>query len=264
MKINKLLSGMVVAGLLTANVVWSAANNDAMTPQQKKQIESIVREYLIQNPEVVVESLQVFQNKQMQEARQTAKKTQDNSVKFANQLFHQSTDPIAGNPSGAVTVVEFFDYQCPHCIEMAKTMDEVIKTDKNLRVVLKEFPIRGPMSEFAARAALASQKQGKYVEFHNALMVSTQQPLTESIIFDIAKSVGLNTDQLKKDMGDKSVDAQIKANYKLAQDLQLMGTPVLFVAKSTISSTSPAEAIIFIPGRVEEPQLIEVINKVNK
>lgn len=262
MKMNNMI-GLGLACLLTSSVAISAETPaDTTTPVQKKQIEGVVRDYIMQNPEIVIQSLQGYQQKQIAEQSKKFENIQKNTPKYANELFHQTSDPIAGNPKGAVTVVEFFDYQCPHCIDMTATLDNVLKTNPNVKVVLKEFPIRGPMSEVATKAALAANKQGKYFPFHLALMSSKTEPLTENVIYDIAKSSGLNVDQLKKDMKDPSIDQQIKTNYKLAKDLEIMFTPVFFIAKSDVSTTSKPEAFVFIPGQVSAEQLADVLKKI--
>lgn len=260
MKLNKILIGLAFSSFILNGATYAATNLDNA---QKKQIEAVVHDYLLKNPEVLVKSLDNYQQKQMNQAQETFKKIQDTSPKYANRLFHQAIDPIAGNPNGTITLVQFADYQCPHCIEMTPVIDSLIKKNKNIRVVFKEFPIRGPISEFATKAALAAQKQGKYYEFHNALMNSKIEPLTEAAIFDLAKSTGLNVDQLKKDMNDQAVAQQITNNYQLAKDMGLMWTPVIFVAKSNVSPNSKSTEIMFIPGQVTEAQITDVINKLD-
>jgi protein-disulfide isomerase len=249
MKTNQLIN-LVLAFALTSSVAIGAptskTSNDSANSLQKKQVESIVHDYVIQNPEIIIQSLQGYQQKQIAEQTQKFEKIQQNAPKFANQLFHQSTDPVAGNPNGAITLVEFFDYQCPHCIDMTATLDGLIKANPNLRVVLKEFPIRGAMSELATRSALAAQKQ-----------------LTENTIYDLAKEAGLNVDQLKIDMKSKAVDQQIKNNYQLAKDLEIMFTPVLFIAKSNVTTNTKPEEIIFIPGQVSAAQLTSALKKIS-
>lgn len=259
----KLLAGVILSGVFLQGTGFAANTTNNIGPAQKKQVEGIVHDYLISNPEVVVQSLEAYQRKQMDETKKTFVKIQDASPKFADRLFHQAGDPIGGNPQGKITVVEFSDYQCPHCIEMSAILDDLIKKNNNIRVVFKEFPIRGPISEMAAHAALAAQKQGKYYEFHSALMQSKTEPLTEEAIFDIAKSVGLNVDQLKTDMKDKAVDQKIQSNYDLAKEMELIWTPILFVAKSDVTNNAKADAIVFIPGRVEPAQLNKEIEKVS-
>lgn len=254
MKTSLKVLGIAIASILSISAVAQTMD--------KKQVEGVVHDYILQNPDVVVQSLQSYQQKQMEQTQKTFQKIQETAPKFADRIFHQASDPIAGNPNGTITLVEFSDYQCPHCIDMAPVVDNLIKKNSNLRVVMKEFPIRGPLSETAAKAALAAQKQGKYFEFHNALMKSKTEPLTEDSIYSIAQSAGLDVNKLKADMKDKSVDQQIKNNYKLAQDLQLIYTPVFFIAKSNINAKSSPDDVIFIPGGVGEDQLNAAITKI--
>ena len=230
-------------------------------PTDKKQVESIVKDYILQNPDVLVQSLQNYQQKQMEQTQQSFKKIQETAPQYADRIFHQANDPIGGNPKGTITLVEFSDYQCPHCVDMAPVVDNLIKNNPNLRVVFKEFPIRGPISEFAAKAALAAQKQGKYLDFHNGLMKSKTEPLTEDAIYKIAQSIGLDVNKLKADIKDNSVDQQIKGTYKLAQDLKIIYTPVFFIAKTDVNAKSGPNAVVFIPGGVTEDQINDAISK---
>jgi len=216
-----------------------------------------VHDYLLQNPQVIVEVLQILQRKQFEQAEQTVKKTQETAGQFAKPLFHEAGDPVAGNANGKISIVEFFDYQCPHCVDMAPVMSEVIKANPDVRVIYKEFPIRGPVSEFAARAALAANKQGKYVELSHALL-TTQQPLTQESILEIAKKTGLDMDKLKTEMNSEAVSNQIKATIKLAQDLKLFGTPAFFIGKTT------GTAINYVPGQMNQKQLQDAIDSANK
>ena len=261
MKLTRIVASLAAAGLMTATLAAQAAD---MSMGQKKQVQDVVREYLMQNPDVIIQALQGYQQKQMEEAKKTIQKTQDNSPQFVDALFHQANDAMAGNPQGKITVVEFFDYQCPHCVDMTPVIDSLIKSNPQVKVVFKEFPIRGPISEFASRAALAAKEQGKYFQFHVGLMNSKQEPLTQDAILSIAKSVGLDVEKLKAAMKSDNVEQQLKANYKLAQQLQLIGTPAFFVAKSDVSKTSPSTAIVFLPGQVDAAQMSQAIDKVSK
>jgi len=233
------------------------AANDSMQDE-------MIHNYIMKHPEVLVASLELYQQKQIDQTKQTFEKIQNTSPKYADRLFHQANDPVGGNPNGKITIVEFSDYQCPHCIEMNSVLDDLVKKNNDIRIVFKEFPIRGPNSELATRAAFAAQKQGKYYEFHNALMQSKAQPLTENIILNIAKTIGLNVDQLKKDMKDSTIDQKIKTNYQLAKDMQLMWTPIFFIAKTNVTNSAKPQQIIFIPGRVEAAQIQEAISQVDK
>jgi protein-disulfide isomerase len=240
----------------TTTTTNKAAAN--VSPAERAKIESIVHDYLLSKPEVLVEALQVLQRKQYEQAEQTIKNTQLTAPQFANALFHQPTDPVVGNPKGKVTVVEFFDYQCPHCVDMAPVISAILKSNPDLRIVFKEFPIRGPISNFASRAALAANLQGKYYEFSHAILTAPQ-PLTQDAIYQIAKAQGLNVDQLKKDMGDTKVNDQLKGNTKLAQDLKLFGTPAFFIGKTDNNST-----ITYVPGQMNQQQMQDMIDKASK
>jgi protein-disulfide isomerase len=260
-KVNHVLKTVAIACIAAFSVNAASAAN-SMSSTQKQQVEGVVHDYLVKNPDVVIQALQTYQQKQMDQARKTMEKTQLNAPKFAQDLFHDAASPSIGNPTGKVTVVEFFDYQCPHCTEMAPVMDSLIKSNPDVRIVFKEFPIRGPASEAAAKAALAANMQGKYFELHKALMAS-HKVLTEEDIMQIAKTVGLNVDKLKTDMSSDAVSKQLKANYKLAQSLELMGTPAIFVAKSDVTDKSPSAAVTFIPGQVDQAQLDSVVKKIS-
>jgi protein-disulfide isomerase len=260
-KLARIVATLAAVGLVMVNVSAQAAD---MPAEQKKQVQDVVRDYLVQNPEVIIQALQNYQQKQMDQTKKTIQKTQDNSPQFVQPLFHTATDPVAGNPQGKITVVEFFDYQCPHCVDMTPVIEGLIKNNPNVKVVFKEFPIRGPISDLASRAALAAKEQGKYFELHKAMMESKQEPLTEEAIYNLAKTVGLDVAKLKVAMKSSNVDQQLKANYKLAEQLQLIGTPAFFIAKSDVTPASSSNAILFIPGQVDANQLNQAIDKISK
>ena len=221
------------------------------TPAQSKQVEQIVHEYLLSNPQILIQMSEALQKQQMTKMERKAKSA---ISKHAHQIFDDPNSPIAGNPKGTVTLVEFFDYQCAHCKAMGSIIKNLIAKNKNLRVVFKEFPIFGPNSTYASEAALASTKQGKYLAFHNALLKAKQQ-LSKSEVMSIAKTVTLNVTTLQKDMANKTFSTQIKANQKLAQDLGLIGTPAFVVSNQDGTQT------FFYPGATDEATLQNLINK---
>ena len=231
-----------------------AKSNENVSPQEKAKIEKVVHDYLISKPEVLMEAMQVLQQRQFEQAEQTVKETKQVVSRFANPLFHQPNDPVVGDPQGPVTVVEFFDYQCSHCIEMAPIISDLIQANPKVRFIFKEFPIRGPMSELAARAALAANKQGKYFAFSHALLTANKT-LSQDVIDDVAEKSGVNVAQMKKDMNDPSITQQLKDNMKLAQDLKLFGTPAFFVGKTE------GKSIDYIPGELSQAQLQQLIDK---
>lgn len=244
----------LVLSLTCASSAIFAQGNTQFNPAQTKEIEQIVHDYLVKNPQVLIEASQALQQQQMAQMQKTASKAITANIK---DLFNNPASPVIGNPNGDVTVVEFMDYQCPHCKEMSPVLDTLVKGDSNLRVVFKELPIFGPTSEFAAKAALASQKQGKYAAFHVALM-KDQNPLAKDEVLKIAKEVGLDIDKLSKDVSDPVIDQQLKDNYKLAQQLGLVGTPAFVIANRQGTNTA------FIPGSTSQQGLQQAIAQVRK
>src|SRR3990167_4550903 len=242
---------LMTAAMIPALALSTSAALAAFSDSQQKEIQGVVDNYLKNNPQTIISALQGFQQKQMQEAEKTIKDTQKSAGQYVKALFHTANDPLGGNPNGTVTVVEFFDYQCAHCVTMAPVISDAMKGNTNVRFIFKEFPIRGPLSDFAARAALAANMQGKYMPFHDALLKASQ-PYTKESILAVAKSVGLNVEQLQKDMDSASVQDQIKANMKLAQDLKLLGTPAFFIGKTDATASSN---ISYIPGQMDINQL---------
>jgi len=215
------LLALPVAALALSAVAPAHAQSASFDGNQKAAIEKIVRDYLMEHPEVILQAVDAMQERQKTaEAEQARKALTENK----QELLRNPADPVIGNPQGDVTVVEFFDYQCGYCKAVQADTQSLIKGDPKLRFVLKEFPILGPASLVASKAALASRGQGKYVEFHNALMAQRGQ-LDEAVIMRLAKSVGLDTDRLKKDMESPDVLKVIAANQALAEKLSIRGTP---------------------------------------
>nr|WP_238400494.1 DsbA family protein [Legionella bononiensis] len=232
------------------------ATTTPMSDAQKKEIEKIVHDYLVSNPEVLLEASQALQQKQQQNMQQQA---QSAILENADQLF-QSKLTTVGNAKGSVTIVEFFDYQCIHCKKMSPIIDSLVKKDSGLRVIYKEFPIFGKSSEMASRAALAAGMQGKYQPMHEALL-KIEKRLDDQLVMDAAKSLGLNMDKLKKDMDSKDVTDILEANRQLAEKLHLMGTPAFIVASTPDGKFKTGTEPSFIPGAASEESLQELIKK---
>ncbi|MGI8658256.1 MAG: DsbA family protein [Candidatus Limnocylindria bacterium] len=199
-------------------------------PAELDPFEQRVREYLLKNPEVIMEALQLLQERQRAAEAENFKRT---IAERSDEILNDPAAPVGGNSEGDVTLVEFFDYNCPYCRRVAPTVSDLEEADPDLRIVYKEFPILGPGSEFAARAALASGKQGKYVPFHNALMRADEQ-VTEDTVMEIARQVGLDTEQLKADMQDPEIEEAITRNLQLADALQITGTPSFVIGQQIV------------------------------
>lgn len=155
----------------------------------------------------------------------------------ASALLRDPGSPVLGNPQGDVTLVKFTDYQCTYCKAADPRIEKLIADDPKVRVVVKEFPVLGPVSLVAAKAALASQKQGKYAAYHQAMM-AYRGKLTDADIFAMAGKVGLNVDKLKADMESPEVTDQIIATFDLARALKISLTPGYIVNATVLSGVS--------------------------
>ena len=214
----------------------------------KKKIEKIIREYLIENPEVLEEAIRALRTKR--EAKRLAA-AQTSILRNRKQIYEDPDDPVGGNPNGDVTIVEFFDYRCGFCKRVAPVVNEALAKDKNIRIVYKEFPVLGPNSILAARAALASRAQGKYHTFHKALM-KAKISYDEASIMKIADTVGIDTARLKKDMQAPGIQAQIAKTRALARSLGIRGTPAFVVGEQ------------LFPGALSSAQLARMIQMARK
>lgn len=252
----KLTNLLAVGALATAMASPAIMAANAMSPEQQKEVEKVVHDYLVNNPEVLVEASQALQQKQQQTMQQQAKAA---ILENASQLFDGKI-AVSGNPKGKVTLVEFFDYQCIHCKKMAPTIGELIKKDSNLRVVYKEFPIFGKSSEMASKAALAAGMQGKYQQMHDALFKADKR-LDNQVIMSTAKSIGLNMQKFEQDMASQEVLNQLQANRELAEKMHLMGTPAFVVASTPAGQFNAKSEPAFIPGAASVDVLQELIKK---
>jgi protein-disulfide isomerase len=188
------------------------------------------REYLLANPEILVEALRQFEERQQVTE---ANELQTVIAERRDEIFADPGSPVAGNRNGDVTLVEFFDYNCPYCRKAAPQIQQAIKDDPDLKLVFKEWPILGPGSEFAAKAALASQRHGKYDVFHKGLMAFPGR-VSEASTMTVAEQVGLDLERLKRDMEDPAIMAMIERNRALANDLRINGTPSFVVGDQII------------------------------
>lgn len=192
---------------------------------QQEAIEKIVHDYIVKNPEVLIEAMNELDAKQ---AAADKKKQGDAIAKYHKQIFEDPTSYVAGNPKGDVTIVEFFDYNCGFCKRTFAPLMNTLKDDGNIRLILKEFPILGPTSVIATKAAMAAKKQGKYFEMHKALYMH-KGSLDEASIMDLAKAVGIDTVKLRQDMKDPAIQKTIDSDEKLASELGVTGTPSFII-----------------------------------
>ena len=217
---------------------WPIAHPDDM--------QKAVKVAIMADPAMLQEAYGALQ--QRQQAAQMAKAKEQIAARH-DDLFAKSGDPVVGpagpGGEGVVTLVEFFDYECPFCKRVAPELEKLVANDPKVRVVYKEFPILGPVSVIAAKAALAAQAQGKYEPFHNALLADAtkEHELTEAHIIEIAKNAGVDLDRLKADVANPDLDLRINANRQLAQALGITGTPGLIVGDSLAPGALPYDRL---------------------
>lgn len=230
--VKKLMVSAIAIAVMAGSAPAQAAEatKAPFTEDQKAALEDFVRDFIMNNPEVLIESV----NKM----REAEVKKQDEDAKVALQtkkdfLYNNPQLPSVGNPKADITVVEFFDYNCGYCKHALESVKKNIEADKNLRFVFIDLPILSPQSEAAAKWALAANKQGKYWEYYQALLESSA-PKTDENLADIAKSVGLDVEKLKKDAAGDDIATLLAANHEAARALNVSGTPAFVIGDQII------------------------------
>lgn len=221
---------VVFSGLVLSGCASTGNESKASAALSQDVSDAAVERYIRAHPEVIEQSLQALEVKREAELRDRQKTA---LATRQDELLHDPTSPVSGNLKGEITVVEFYDYRCGYCKRAASAVTELQKVDPRVRVVYKDFPILGESSELAAKAALASQAQGKHQVFHEALLAS-HGDMTKDEIFKIAVSVGLNVKRLETDMASPKWQAVIHKNRALAQELGISGTPGFIVGNELV------------------------------
>lgn len=238
------LAGMFLFAMASL-FFWPQQLNAQTAAPDKAAAKQMIREVLEENPEILMEALDNLRKK-MEAADAPGKR--EALSKLRKELENDPGTFIAGNPQGDVTVVEFFDYRCGYCKRAQPIVQQLLKQDGRIRLALKEFPILGPESVIASRAAIAAMSQEKYATFHEALMAA-QGALTESRVMRIAAENGLDEARLRQDMEDPKVKKIISRNHELAGSLGISGTPS-FIIGDTLA-----------PGFVELEELKKLVDE---
>lgn len=212
----------LAAALAVTLALGAPAPAQEMTPEEVKRL---ALEAILENPEIVMQAVELLR---AQEEAAQAEATTAAIADLRTALEQDPDAPVLGNPEGDVAVVEFFDYNCPYCKRAATEVKGLIEADSDIRVVYREWPILGEGSVVAARAALAAREQGKYEEFHWALM-EHQARKDEAAVMQIAERVGLDVEKLRADMESDAVDRHIAQSMALAQSLGFTGTPAFVI-----------------------------------
>jgi protein-disulfide isomerase len=221
------------------------------TTASDEEFERRVADYLANNPEVIADAFEEYAQRQGGSAdiSQAPNLTTGHGgpartprAERERELFEDAGSPVRGNANGDVTLVEFFDYNCPYCRRLLTTLEDLQEANPRLRIVYKEFPILSDNSRFAARAALAARKQDKYFEFHDALM-STGGILTPEVVIEVAREVGISIRRLRRDINDPEIQAIIDRNLALAQSLRITGTPSFVVGDRVFRGAADGETL---------------------
>lgn len=233
-----LLACFALAGLVS--VTAGAAEAPAVTDAQRAGIESVVHDYLLKHPEIIIQAVEAYQANIQADKDKAAK---DALAKRMPDLLHDPATQVMGNANSDCTIVEFFDNQCPYCQANEPEIQKLLKDDPKIKLVLKEFPILGPVSLVASKAALASVKQGKYPQFHAALLAHKGHYDKAALVDEIAKSVGLDLDKLHKDMDSPEIQAEIDKNLDLGRALDINGTPGFVIGDQIVGGASSVEEL---------------------
>jgi protein-disulfide isomerase len=216
-------------------------------PLTKAELETTIRAYLLEHPEILIEMSQTLKTRQAAAQRE---QSQAAMTSKRAELVADATSPVAGKAKdgdGIVTIVEFFDYRCGYCKKVNPMVRKLVEEDPNIRVVFKEFPILGPESTTAALAALAAHDQGGYLEFHRALMSTGDMSMAS--LERVASGAGLDLERWKKDMAKPEHQATLARNQELGAALAIQATPA-FVIGSEI-----------VPGALDESTFRQLIAK---
>lgn len=213
----------------------------------KAAMEKIIHDYLMDHPEVIIESVQKFQERQQAEQ---SNRNKDLIASLNKTLAKDDNVPHTGNTKGDVTIIEFFDYNCGYCKKVFPMMQALVQEDKNIRYVFIELPILAESSRTGALAALAIWKIApeKYFEFHAAMM-SSRGGLNDEKIMSMIEKVGLDVAAIKKEMGNPAHDATLKSNHMLAESLGVNGTPAFIIGDE------------LVPGALSEGHMLALVKK---
>ncbi|MBL6850986.1 MAG: DsbA family protein [Alphaproteobacteria bacterium] len=234
-KIQILFKILSILSLITILVFPLHANEI-----NEKKIENVIENFLIKNPQLLRSILDNYKDKIESEKKINAIKSLE-LLKNPG-IFQEKAD---------VTIYEFFDYNCGYCKSVVKTIMETISEDKKINFVFVEFPILSQQSYNAALAALASERQNLYNNFHLALM-RVRGRVDDNQVFRTAKEIGLDIDQLKKDMERSEILEQLQKNREIAKLLNLNGTPAFIIGD------------VVYPGALTKENLKEIIKKVRE
>ncbi|MBK1622637.1 DsbA family protein [Afifella marina] len=242
--------GYVISQTSGSETSPAATEQGALSEDSTSATQQLVRDYLVSNPEVIEEALMALQNKRVQEARSQQSET---ITRMQDQLFNSKNQVVLGNPDGAVTLVEFFDYNCGYCRRAYPDMMALIDNNPDLKMVLKEFPILSEGSVQAARIAVAvdAVAPDSYSDFHREMMTRGGQA-DRAKALDVVRDLNLDVAAIEAKAGESSVDENLTEVQTMARALDISGTPSYIIADEAI------------PGAVGFDQLQQKVSAARK
>ncbi len=219
------------------------ADDPAFTPAQRIAIVGIVREALKSDPSILRDAIGALQEDEANIKQAAARAA---ITKAGPTLTKDAGDPVAGNPNGDVTVVEFYDVRCPYCRKMLPVVAELLHDDPRIKLIYKDIPILGPASVLGAKAVLAAQRQGGYQKLHDLVMAGPPTVTEDSLHADALRA-GLDWDRLQRDMADPAIEKRLDDNLSLARALGIDGTPAYVIGAK------------LLPGALDLAELQEAV-----
>lgn len=212
----------------------------SFSAEQITELNVLIKDYIEANPKMVLNALEDHRVKELERIEKEARE----KAKNLSKEFKKTTDyPTSGNEDGDIVLVEFFDYNCGYCKRALSAVQDVLKNDKDVKVVWIELPILGDASLLASKWALAAEKQGKYFDYHQELMGHRGQK-TEKELAKLAENIGLDADKLAKDAGSKEIEDKLAANRTLAEELGIAGTPAFIIEDEIVRGFVPYQSIV--------------------
>jgi protein-disulfide isomerase len=222
--------GLALAALSALGGIAAA---DEFTPAQKQEMGAFIKDYLVDNPDVLRAAIESLEKHDKQVAADERQKT---VTEQAGALFSSKFQATIGNPKGSATLVEFFDYNCHFCKGALPDITRLVHDDSSLRLVLKDYPVLGPGSVEAAKVASAARNQlpgEKFWPFHTKLL-AMHGPIGKDEALGVARDLGLDMDRLSKDMESKETEAGLHEVMSMADALQINGTPSFVVGQEVV------------------------------
>ena len=234
MKNSSLYISLVALVASIAAVIMSLGASKTVAPQQQGMS---VEETLNNNPEIIINAMQKYEQKMREQALAEAQKMLTDNIDAIN---NDPNSPIIGNPNGEITLVEFFDFSCGFCHRLYPALKNIVAKNNDVRLVLRELTFLGPVSDYAAKAALAAKEQGKYQELWSAMM-ENDGALSEEKIDELAANAGIDVAKMKADMNSAKVLKTIQDTADLANTIEIRGVPTMILDGQILQTLDEAE-----------------------